>query len=392
MIPLRTFTLFLLFSLPLYGVPLHAESTAATEMLTPAAPNIAANAYILQDFYTGKVLAENNADMKLPPASLTKIMTVYVVFREISNGHLHLDDVATVSQKAWSTAGSRMFVEVGTQVKIEDLLKGVIIQSGNDASVTLAEHVAGNESTFAEMMNQHAARLGMKNSHFQNSDGLPIENHYTTARDLAILTTAIIHEFPEYYKWFSQKEFTYNKITQQNRNKLLSRDESVDGVKTGFTDDAGYCLVASALRENMRLISVVLGTKSANARANENQNLLNYGFRFFEAHRLYEGKKQLSEARLWKGEENKLPLGLAEDLFVTIPRRHYNDLKAVITVNKKITAPVKEGDKMGVVNVTLKGEPLVSKDLIALKSIEQGNIIGRVYDGILMIMEKSDGK
>jgi D-alanyl-D-alanine carboxypeptidase (penicillin-binding protein 5/6) len=390
MIPLRTFTLFLFFSLPLISLTVRAESAA--DMLPPAAPSIAANAYILQDFHTGKVLAENNADMKLAPASLTKIMTVYVVFREISNGHLHLDDVATVSQKAWETSGSRMFVEVGTQVKIEDLLKGVIIQSGNDASVVLAEHVAGNETTFAEIMNQHAQRLGMKNSHFQNSDGLPIENHYTTARDLAILTTAIIHEFPEYYKWFSQKEFTYNKITQQNRNKLLSRDESVDGVKTGFTDDAGYCLVASALRENMRLISVVLGAKSTNSRANENQNLLNYGFRFFEAHRLYEGKKMLSEARLWKGDESTLPLGLAEDLFVTIPRRHYSDLKAVITVDKKITAPVKEGMKLGSVNVTLKGVPLVSKDLIALKSIEQGNIVRRVYDGIMMMMEKSNGQ
>ena len=235
------------------------------------------------------MLAENNADAKLAPASLTKIMTVYVVFRELSNGHLHLGDMATISEKAWKTSGSRMFIDLGNQVKIEDLLQGVIIQSGNDASVALAEHVAGDESTFADMMNQHAARLGMTNRHFKNSDGLPVEGHYTSARDLAILTTALIKEFPDYYRWFSQKEFTFNKITQHNRNQLLSRDESVDGVKTGFTDDAGYCLVASALREDMRLISVVMGAKSANARANENQTLLNYGFRFFESHRLYEG-------------------------------------------------------------------------------------------------------
>lgn len=361
-----------------------------SELAPPPPPAVDASAYILLDHHTGKVLAEFNADARLAPASLTKIMTVYVVFREISRGHLQLDDLATVSQKAWETSGSRMFVEVNEQVKIEDLLKGVIIQSGNDASVVLAEHVAGNESTFADMMNQHAARLGMLNTHFKNSDGLPDPDHYTTARDLAILTSALIHEFPDYYRWFSQKEFTYNKITQQNRNKLLSRDESVDGVKTGFTDDAGYCLVASALRENMRLISVVLGAKSANARANENQSLLNYGFRFFEAHRLYQGKTALSEARVWKGAEQKLQLGLTEDLYVTIPRRHYNDLKAEINIDKKITAPVNEGDKFGTVVVKLKNETIVSRDLVALKSIEQGNIVRRLYDSALMMLENSN--
>jgi D-alanyl-D-alanine carboxypeptidase (penicillin-binding protein 5/6) len=270
-------------------------------------------------------------------------------------------------------------------------LKGVIIQSGNDASVALAEHVAGNETTFADMMNQHAARLGMTNTHFINSDGLPGEDHYTSARDLAILTTALIKEFPDYYRWFSQKEFTFNKITQHNRNKLLGRDESVDGVKTGFTDEAGYCLVASALREDMRLISVVMGTKSVNARAIENQNLLNYGYRFFESHRLYQGKTSLSEARLWKGETQNVQLGLAEDLYVLIPRRQYSDLKAVINIDKKITAPVKEGQKLGSVNVTLKNnEVIANKDLVALNTIDQGNIIRRLYDSALMMMEKSD--
>lgn len=387
MTPFKYFILFLLLGLQLIVFSANAEDA---EILTPPAPAIDAKAYILQDFHTGKILAENNADAKLAPASLTKIMTVYVVFQEIKNGHLHLDDLATISQKAWATSGSRMFVEVNNQVKIEDLLKGVIIQSGNDASVALAEHVAGNETTFADMMNQHAVRLGMSNTHFKNSDGLPIEGHYTTARDLATLTSALIKEFPEYYRWFSQKEFTYNKITQQNRNKLLSRDESVDGVKTGFTDDAGYCLVASALRENMRLISVVMGAKSVNARANENQNLLNYGFRFFEAHRLYQGKTALSDGRVWKGESQTLPLGLAEDLNVTIPRRHYNDLKAAINIDKKITAPIKEGQKLGSVRVTFKDEKIIEKDLIALKAVEQGNIVRRLYDGVLMMMEKSD--
>ena len=388
--PFKKCTLFLFFSLSFINFQVIAESP---EVSTPSAPTIDAAAYILQDYHTGKVLAENNADAKLAPASLTKIMTVYVVFTELSNGHLHLEDMVTISEKAWKTSGSRMFVELGNQIKVEDLLKGVIIQSGNDASVALAEHVGGNEETFAEMMNQHAIRLGMANSHFKNSDGLPVEDHYTTARDLAILTTALIKEFPDYYRWFSQKEFTFNKITQQNRNKLLSRDESVDGVKTGFTDDAGYCLVASALREDMRLISVVLGAKSANARANENQTLLNYGFRFYESHRLYQGKSALNEARVWKGASKTISLGLAEDIYVTIPRRQYKDLKAVINVDKKITAPVADGAKLGSVKVTLKDEVVINKDLVALKAVDQGNIFQRLSDSVMMMMEKSeDGK
>ena len=388
--PFKKCTLFLFFSLLFINFQVSAESP---ELSTPSAPTIDAAAYILQDYHTGKVLAENNADAKLAPASLTKIMTVYVVFTELSNGHLHLEDMVTISEKAWKTSGSRMFVELGNQIKVEDLLKGVIIQSGNDASVALAEHVGGNEETFAEMMNQHAIRLGMANSHFKNSDGLPVEDHYTTARDLAILTTALIKEFPDYYRWFSQKEFTFNKITQQNRNKLLSRDESVDGVKTGFTDDAGYCLVASALREDMRLISVVMGAKSANARANENQTLLNYGFRFYESHRLYQGKTALNEARVWKGASKTISLGLEEDIYVTIPRRQYKDLKAVINVDKKITAPVADGAKLGSVKVTLKDEVVINKDLVALKTVDQGNIFQRLSDSVMMMMEKSeDGK
>lgn len=367
-------------------------SAEESEILTPAPPKIAASSFILMDYHTGKVLAENNADIKLAPASLTKIMTVYVAFREIASGNLKLDDLATVSQNAWQTGGSRMFLEVNTKVSIEDLIKGIVIQSGNDAAVTLAEHIAGSESTFAEMMNQQAARLGMLNSHFEDSNGLPAENHYTSARDLAIVTKAIIDEFPDYYRWFSQKEFTYNKITQHNRNQLLSRDESVDGVKTGFTDDAGYCLVSSAVRENMRLIAVVMGASSANARANENQNLLNYGFRFFEGHKLYDAKKQLAEARVWKGAIQNVPLGLTNDLNITIPRRHYNDLKAEMVIDKKITAPIAEGSKLGTVKVTLRNDVIATADLVALKSIEQGNIFQRLYDSILMMREKSNDK
>lgn len=389
MILFRNFPVLVFFSLLIATTSANAD---VAEITTPAAPTIAASGYILMNHNTGKVLAENNADVKLAPASLTKIMSVYVVFREISNGHLHLDDLVTISQKAWQTPGSRMFVEVGNQVKVEDLLKGVIIQSGNDASVALAEHIAGDEATFAAMMNQHAERLGMKNSHFEDSNGLPIENHYTTARDLAILTQALVKEFPDYYRWFSQKEFTFNNIVQHNRNQLLSRDETVDGVKTGFTDAAGYCLVASALRNDMRLISVVMGASSPNARANENQNLLNYGFRFFESHKLYQGKTSLAEARIWKGDTKNIPLGLAEDLYASIPRGHYADLKAAINIDKKITAPVKEGTKVGTVNVTLKDEVIANKDLLALKTVEQGNIIQRLYDSAMMMLEKPDGQ
>jgi len=383
------FRFILVFTLIFTALFANAEES---DILTPAAPKIAASSFILMDYYTGKILAENNADIKLAPASLTKIMTVYVAFREISSGHLNLTDLATVSQNAWKTGGSRMFLEVNIKVSIEDLIKGIVIQSGNDAAVALAEHIAGSESTFAEMMNQQAARLGMLNSHFEDSNGLPAENHYTSARDLAIVTRAIIDEFPEYYRWFSQKEFTYNKITQHNRNQLLSRDETVDGVKTGFTDDAGYCLVASAVRENMRLISVVMGTSSANARANENQNLLNYGFRFFEGHKLYDAKKQLAEARVWKGDIQNVPLGLARDLNVTIPRRHYADLKAELIVDKKVTAPIAEGTKLGLVKVTLNNDVVATVDLVALRAVEQGNIFQRFYDSILIMREKSNDK
>ncbi len=361
---------------------------AGNNILIPSAPSVAASSYILMDFNSGRVLAEKNADKKLPPASLTKIMTVYVVFRELSNGHLTLDEKVTISKKAWRTPGSRMFVEVNKQVTVENLLKGVIIQSGNDASVALAEHVAGNEATFAELMNQQAQRLSMSNTHYQNSMGLPVDNHYTTARDLAILTQALIKDFPEYYRWDSQKQFTYNNITQHNRNKLLWRDQSVDGVKTGHTDEAGYCLVASAKRNDMRLISVVMGTASENARATESQALLNYGFRFFETHKLYGAMTPLTETRIWKGDRKKLPLGLTDDLYVTVPRRHFNDLKAETQVDSRIIAPIKEGESVGTLNVTLAGGTLINKPLIALNDVAKGSFIQRIYDEAMLLLER----
>jgi len=378
---LKLIFLILLF-LPL------AQIQAESEILIPAPPRLAASSYFLQDFDSGQILAERNADQVLPPASLTKIMTVYIAFRELSNNRLSLDEMVTVSEKAWRTPGSKMFIEVNKQVKVEDLLKGIIIQSGNDASVAIAEHIAGDERTFAEMMNQQAQRLGMHSTHFMNATGLPAPNqHYTTARDLAVLTRAVIKEFPEYYRWDSEKEFTYNKITQKNRNTLLWRDESVDGVKTGHTEEAGYCLIASAKRQNMRLVSVVLGTKSKSARANESQTLLNYGFRFFETHKLYDANTELSTGRVWKGASETVSLGVAEDLYVTISRRHYKEMQALTSVDVKIMAPVKQGDQLGTVNVTLRGKTVSSKPLVALNTVEKGSFLQRAYDSALMLIK-----
>jgi D-alanyl-D-alanine carboxypeptidase (penicillin-binding protein 5/6) len=358
--------------------------SAETKILIPAAPMVSAKSYILQDFDSGRILAEKNADKKMAPASLTKIMAVYAIFHELKNGSVTLDEQVTISKKAWRTPGSRMFVEVNKQISVKDLLKGVIIQSGNDASVALAEHIAGDETTFAQIMNQQAKRLNMANTHFTNSMGLPDEQHYTTARDLAVLTRALISEFPEYYQWFAEKEFTYNSITQKNRNTLLWRDETVDGVKTGHTEEAGYCLVASAKREGMRLISAVMGTTSTSTRSNENQSLLNYGFRFFKTHKLYQSQVVLSEPRIWKGESENLKLGLAKDLYVTIPRRHYKDLKASMEIDAKITAPATEGKTFGTVNVSLAGEKIISEPLVALETVNQGSLFDRLYDDALL--------
>ena len=355
---------------------------------TPAAPSIAASSYFLMDFNSSRILAEKDPDKRVAPASLTKIMTAYVVFRELKAGHLTLDEKVTISQNAWETGGSKMFVEVNKQVPVEDLLQGMVIQSGNDASVALAEHVAGSEQTFATMMNEQASRLGMVNSNFENATGLPMPNHYSSARDLALLAQALIKEFPEYYRWDSQKEFTYNNITQQNRNQLLWRDESVDGVKTGFTDDAGYCMVASAKREDMRLISVVMGTASPNARANESQSLLNYGFRFFETHKLYDAGKSLAEARVRKGETSKLAVGVAEDIYVTAPRKHFNELKAETQVDKAVLAPINKGDAVGTLNVTLSGEVVMSKPLVAMDAVAEGGLFRRLYDAVLVLLER----
>jgi D-alanyl-D-alanine carboxypeptidase (penicillin-binding protein 5/6) len=354
---------------------------------TPAPPEVAATGYLLVDFHSGKVLAEKGASNRLEPASLTKIMTAYAVFRELKQGNVNLEDSVLISEKAWRTPGSRMFIEVGKKIKVIDLIKGMIIQSGNDACVALAEHIAGSEATFAELMNNHARDLGLTDTHFVNSTGLPHKDHYTTPADIAKVAAATIREFPEYYLWYSDKSFIFNNITQHNRNKLLWRDNSVDGMKTGHTEAAGYCLVASAQRENMRLISVVMGTSSEEARAQASQSLLNYGFRFYETHQLYTAGEVLNRTRIWKGDKEKLPLGLNQDLNVPIPRHQYQNLDASMEIEPKIMAPVEQGEVLGHVSITLEGEPVAEAPLVALKSIADGNIWQQIKDSALLWLE-----
>lgn len=372
-------------------LPLLLLSQTANAVI-PAPPQVEAKSYYLMDFHSGKALASKQEDMPLPPASLTKIMTVYVVFHELAQGNLRLDDPVTVSEKAWRAPGSRMFIEVGKQVSVEDLLKGIIVQSGNDASIALAEHIAGDERTFAELMNQHAKRLGLKNTHYTNSTGLPDPEHYTTARDLALLTRALIAEFPQYYAWFKIKEFTYNGITQRNRNLLLWRDSSVDGVKTGHTEEAGYCLVASAVRNGMRLISTVLGTASENARASASQALLNYGFRFYTTQKLLDHDKPLREVRIYKGDSDTVPVGLASDIYVTVPKGQEKQLSSRLEIAPRIIAPVQQGQTLGKLKVLLQDKVIAQYPVIALNQVNGGNWFERLLDeGWLLIDQWRQG-
>lgn len=361
--------------------------TAQASVPVPAPPQIAAKNYILIDFNSGRILAENDADVKIEPASITKLMTSYVVYKEMENGRLTLSDQVLVSERAWRMGGSRMYLDVGTRVSAEMLLKGLIIQSGNDASVALAEHVAGTEEAFVDLMNQYAASLGMNNTYYKNSTGWPDAEHLTTARDIATLAKAFIEEFPEQYKGYSEKEFTYNNIKQYNRNKLLWRDKTVDGLKTGHTDSAGYCLVSSAKRADMRLISVVLGTDSEETRAAVSQSLLNYGFRFYETHKLYAAGEALSQSRVWQGDREQISLGLANDLHVTIPRGMYKDMDARMNVDANITAPVKKGSQLGEVQIVLDDEALSSVPLVALQQVDEGSWFQIGKDYLLKLFE-----
>jgi D-alanyl-D-alanine carboxypeptidase (penicillin-binding protein 5/6) len=360
---------------------------AAASSIVPPPPPVKARAYILMDFDSGQILAESKADEHMEPASLTKLMTSYVLYKEMRDGRIKLNDKVTISEHAWRMGGSRTFVPVGKKVSVEDLLKGMIVQSGNDATVALAEYAAGSEEVFVSLMNQEAKRLGMTGTHFVDSTGMPNADHYTTARDMAVLTRAIIRDFPDHYKLYSMRTFTFNDITQHNRNKLLWRDKSVDGVKTGHTESAGYCLVASALRDDMRLISVVLGTDSEEARAEESEKLLSYGFRFYETHRLYGANKPLSTVRIWKGATEKLPLGLTQALYITIPRGEYDKLDAQMKLQQPIIAPASKGGHYGSLNVSLEGQTVAVKPLVALKDVAEGGFFQQVVDDIKLWFE-----
>ncbi len=353
----------------------------------PQAPEIAGSGYILMDFNSGKILAEKNADKKVEPASITKLMTAYLVDKALQAGDISLTDEVTISEKAWRMKGSKMFVEVGKQVSVDELIKGMIIQSGNDATVALAEHVAGTEQAFAEYMNHQAALLGMSNSQFTNSTGWPDNDHYSTARDIAILSQAIIRDYPESYRLYSEKEYTFNEIRQFNRNRLLWRDDSVDGLKTGHTEAAGYCLASSAEKDNMRLISVVLGTRSDKARTQNSQTLLNYGFRFYESSRLYQAKQSLKNAKVWYGEQDEVSLGVAKDIFVTIARGRYKDLDAAVEIDPKISAPVALGQELGKLVVKLDNEVIITEPLVAMQSINDGGIVKKAMDSIKILFE-----
>ncbi|MDX1480413.1 MAG: D-alanyl-D-alanine carboxypeptidase family protein [Woeseiaceae bacterium] len=360
---------------------------AAQNTPLPSPPVIGAKSYLVIDAHTGHEVASLKPDERLAPASLTKLMTAYVVFGALADSSISLDDEVTVSEKAWRTPGSRMFIEVGTKVRVEDLLLGMIVQSGNDASVALAEHVAGSESVFAQMMTQQAQALGMQSSQFRNSTGLPDDEHYTTARDMATVARAIVSKFPQFYEWYSVREYEYNGISQKNRNALLWRDESVDGMKTGMTDDAGYCLVSSAERNGMRLISVVLGTASSRARTDGSQALLNYGFRFYETRLLYRAGEKVADTRVWKAEKETTPLGVDHDLYITVPRGKFDDVESVLNMPAKIMAPVARGQTVAELNVRLGEDVLLNEPLKALDENPQGSLWKRTVDGIELLFE-----
>ena len=362
-------------------------ATAQAPRPVPAPPIIGSKSYLMIDSRTGSELASLSPDERLAPASLTKLMTAYVVFQALKREQIRLDDTVTVSEKAWRTGGSRMFIEVGKQVSVQDLLLGMIVQSGNDASVALAEYIAGTEGVFAELMNQYAASLGMASSHFVNATGLPDDNHYSSARDLATLARAIISEFPEYYKWYSVREFTWNEITQGNRNRLLWRDASVDGMKTGRTDDAGWCLVSSAERDGMRIIAVVLGTASDNARIDGSQALINYGFRFFETRLLYKAGQEITRARVWKSANEETPLGVLDDLYITIPRGMYDSLEMQRNVPAILSAPIAKGQPLADIVVSLGNDALLTESLRALEDNPSGSLWQRTRDSVRLWFE-----
>jgi len=378
-------SIILLLAILTSGASLPAQSAN----IVPSPPQVAAKAYFLIDATSGTVLAEHNADIALPPASLTKLMTSYVLAGELAAGRVSGEDMVVISENAWSqnplfNGSSLMWIEPGMDVSINDLKRGIIISSGNDATVAVAEHLAGNESAFADMMNGHAESLGMTGTYYVNAHGLPDPDHLTTARDLATLAIALINRYPDEYAVYKEREFTYNDIRQYNRNTLLGEDPSVDGLKTGYTREAGYGLVASAKRRDMRLVSVVLGTKSPNARKSESRSLLNYGFRFFETLSLFSPMEELEKPRIWKGQQDYLSVGVKDELVLTLPRGKKKKLTTVVEVDEEISAPVVLGDELGTVRLLLEGETVIETPLVALESVEPGNFFARLWDVLLM--------
>ena len=358
------------------------DSLSSPSTIIPAAPSVNAKSYVLMDEQTGTIIAQKNENMSLPPASLTKLMDLYIIFDAIKHGTINLDDKVLISTKAWHTGGSRMFVKAGDQVPANLLIQGITVQSGNDATIALAEHVAGSEKSFVDMMNQQAVRLGMTNTHFEDATGLPKDTHKTTAHDLAILTRAIIMDFPEQYHFFSEKWFTYAGIKQPNRNRLLWRFKGADGLKTGHTEAAGYCLITSAVRDNQRLIAIVLGAPTDNERSADSIQLLTYGFRFYRTEKLYDALTPVVTTRVWKGENKETPLGLAQPLYVTVPVGSKALLKTSIQPNKDITAPIKKGNNYGTVTVSLTNKILATAPLVALESNKEGGFFSGLSDDI----------
>lgn len=375
----RTFLLpFLAFVLLTLGLP-----TVRAEPIPPLSP-LPVRGYILVDHQSGNVLAEMKSDERMEPASITKLMTAYVVYKALKSEKIKLSDQVTISEKAWRTSGSKMFVKLGTQVSVEDLLMGMVVQSGNDATVALAEYVAGSEETFAKLMNQEAERLGMKNSHFTNAPGLPDPNHHMSARDIATLTRALIRDFPDQYSRYSIRSFKYNNIEQPNRNRLLLMDPSVDGVKTGHTESAGYCLVSSAKRNDTRLIGVVLGAQKEKERFQASKTLLDYGFSFFESRKLHDANTSIVTARIWKGQENELPLGVIHPLYVTVPKGQAAQVSTTTSVQPTIIAPVQKDQPLGEIVVKLGDQEVSKTPLVALKEVPESGWFGRMIDAILL--------
>ena len=351
-------------------------------------PSLAVKAYLLRDFNSGTIIASYKKDERVEPASLTKIMTAYVTFDAIQHGHLKLDQTLAVSERAWKVEGSKMFIDPKTPVTVDELLHGMIIQSGNDAAITLAIGVAGSEEQFANMMNKQAKKLGLSSTHFMNATGLPDNNHFSTASDLSLLASALIRDFPlEYRRLYSVKEYTYNKITQPNRNRLLWLDANVDGMKTGHTDTAGYCLIASSLHGNSRLVSVVLGAATEIMRATESQRLLNYGFQFYESTLVYKQSQTINTLRVYKGQNETVPATLTKDFYLALPKGDYSRVKASMTSQQPLIAPIKEGQEVGKISFSLDGKTINEQKLVAGTAVSEAGFFGRMVDSIKLLTQ-----